>query len=64
MRCVLRELAEAIVMTLSGMLGCGCVPSRRGELRRIVNDLRAYSRCVVVYSETCVSRSVDVMGVR
>ena len=33
--CVLRELAEAAVMALSGLLGCGCVRSRRGELGRM-----------------------------
>ena len=43
-RCVLRELAEAAVVALSGMLGCGCVCSRRGELWLIVNALRAHSR--------------------
>ena len=43
-RWVLRELVEAAVMALSGMLGCGCVRSRRGELWRIVNAVRAHSR--------------------
>ena len=39
-------------MVLSGMLGCGCVRSRRGELRRIVNALRAYRLvCVVVLGD-------------
>ena len=49
---MLCELAEAAVMALSGMLGCGCVRSRRGELRRIVNALRAYRLvCVVVLGD-------------
>ena len=39
-------------MALSGMLGCDCVRSRRGELRRIVNALRAYRLvCVVVLGD-------------
>ena len=40
---VLRELVVARVMALSGLLGCACVRSRRGELRRSVNALRANS---------------------
>ena len=55
---MLRELAEAAVMTLSGMLGCGCVRSRRGELWRIVNALHAYRLvCVVVLGDVCQSVS-------
>ena len=59
---MLRELAEAAVMTLSGMLGCGCVRSRRGELRRIVNASRAHIAvlrlvCVVVLGDVRLSVS-------
>ena len=41
--CVLRELAEAAVMALSGLLGCGCVRSRRGELGRMSCASSAHS---------------------
>ena len=45
-------------MALSGMLGCGCVRSRRGELRRIVNALRAYRLvCEVVLGDVRLSVS-------
>jgi len=40
---VLRELAVANVMALSGLLGCGCVRSWRGELGRVECASRAHS---------------------